>query len=170
MKEIWKTIENSKYAISNLGRLKNEETGKILSQHEDKCGYLFHSYFDFDGKQHSGRINRLVALAFIPNPENKPTVNHIDGDKKNNVVTNLEWATLSEQQNHAYRLGLKKPMNGVNSPVHKLTKEQVLWIREHYKCHDKEYGMIPLAKKFGVSEATIKRAAKQYAQYYRDLN
>ena len=160
MEEIWKTAQGT-YEVSNLGRLRNAKTYKILKQHDDKDGYLYYG---------SLRINRLVALAFIPNPENKPTVNHIDGDKHNNNITNLEWATLTEQQQHAYKLGLKKPMNGVNHPSHKLSKEDVIWIRKHYKAHDKEYGMIPLSKKFGVSEVTIKRVAKQYNQYYRDLD
>lgn len=169
--EIWKLVSNSStYEISNFGRFRNKKTKRILKLHMDGSGYLQHSYRDDYGVLHYGRINRLVALAFISNPENKPTVNHIDGIKTNNRVDNLEWATREEQMIHAYKLGLKKPMRGINHPSHKLSKEDVLYIREHYKAHDKEFGMIPLTKKFGVSEATIKRVAKKYGDYYRDLD
>lgn len=171
MEEIWKDVFNSdKYEISNLGRFRNKRTGYIRKPHMDGCGYLQCSYQDNDGNMRYGRINRLVAKAFIPNPDNKSTVNHKDGIKTNNRVDNLEWATKEEQMVHAYKLGLKKPMCGVNHPSHKLSKEDVLYIREHYKSHDKEFGMVALAKKFGVSEATIQRVAKQYGNYYRDLD
>lgn len=170
MKEIWKFVnDSSKYQISNLGRFRNASTSEILKPNINKDGYLFRNYTGDSGRVYSGRINRLVALAFISNPENKPTVNHIDGIKTNNQVDNLEWATREEQMIHAYKLGLKKPMRGVNHPSHKLSKEDVLYIREHYKAHDREFGMIPLAKKFKVSEATIKRVAKQYGTYYKDI-
>lgn len=56
------------------------------------------------------KVHRLVALMFIPNPDNKPTVNHKDGNKQNNHVTNLEWATNTEQMQHANRLGIMKPV------------------------------------------------------------
>ena len=171
MEEIWKDVyDSSNYEISNLGRFRNKRNGYLRKQIISDDGYAHCSYMNDDGKFSPGRINRLVAIAFIPNPDNKPTVNHKDGNKLNNCVDNLEWATKEEQMAHAYKLGLKKPMCGLNSPNAKLTKEQVLYIREHYKAHDKEFGMLALAKKFNVSESTIQRVAKQYGTYYRDLD
>jgi hypothetical protein len=71
------------------------------------------------------RIHRLVAMAFIPNPENKREVNHIDGNKDNNHVSNLEWVTSSENMCHAYRTGLHPVMHGEAHPESKYTEEDI---------------------------------------------
>ena len=160
MNEIWKPIEFADgYYVSNLGRIKstrrNRELILKLSHTKDgyvKCGITIH------GSSCRFRVNRLVAEAFIPNLENKPTVNHKDGNKDNNRASNLEWMTRSEQMEHAYSLGLKKPMRGTSHSKSKLTEEDVRWIRQHYKARDKEYGMFALAKRFNVGSCCIKRA------------
>lgn len=81
---------------------------KEVKQHLNNDGYpsvrITHK-----GNIRTTRVHRLVAETFIPNQENRETVNHIDGDKTNNHVSNLEWATRDEQMQHAYKLGLKKP-------------------------------------------------------------
>lgn len=79
-------------------------------------------------KYHRSRSHTLVAKAFIPNPENKPQVNHKDGDKLNNHVSNLEWVTHAENSSHAVRIGLFN-IKGENHPMSKLTKEQVVAMR-----------------------------------------
>lgn len=104
MKEIWKKIADTNYYISNKGRVKNSN-GYIKKQTKDARGYLRLQLY-IDGKKINFRIHRLVAMAFLENPENKKTVNHIDGNKENNNVDNLEWATYSENQYHAIRTGL----------------------------------------------------------------
>ena len=101
MKEIWKDIKGyeGKYMVSNLGRFKSlnyRRTGKekILEGYPDKDGYLYVNLCK-DGKGKQCMIHRLVAMAFIPNPDNLPEVNHIDENKQNNYVENLEWCSKS---------------------------------------------------------------------------
>lgn len=116
--EVWKDIVGyeGKYQVSNLGYIKSLEmwTGdkyikrdKILRGSLSKNGYLYVSLCK-GGKAKKYKVNRLVAQAFIENPYNLPITNHIDGDKTNNCVDNLEWTTQSENLKHAYRIGLRK--------------------------------------------------------------
>lgn len=122
MEEIWKWIygyENM-YQVSNLGRVRSVDRdvycevspnklqhiyGKVLKQGTNHKGYPI-VYLSKDGKQKTITVHRLVALTFIENPLNLPQVNHIDGDKTNNHVSNLEWCDNSYNQIHAHKTGL----------------------------------------------------------------
>lgn len=106
MEEIWKDIFGfrGKYQISNLGNVRSK-TREIYKQQTKRDGYKQVTLFDGDYKQ-TITVHRLVALHFIPNPGLLDQINHIDGDKTNNTVTNLEWCTQKENANHAVRLGL----------------------------------------------------------------
>jgi hypothetical protein len=110
MKEEWKPIPESdgKYLVSNFGRVKPIRTNQTpLKPYLGKDNYLRVKIYG-KNKTYRRTVHRLVALAFIPNPENKKTVNHKDGVRTNNVITNLEWATHSENKLHSFReLGLK---------------------------------------------------------------
>lgn len=143
--------------ISNLGRLKGR-SGKIIKSYLNKrTGYL-NICLKPNGKNSKSKavkIHRLVAEAFIPNLENKPFVNHIDGNKQNNVVTNLEWCTNQENMIHANKHGLLKIYKGEKSSQAKLTNTQVKWIREHYIPRDNVFGCRALGRKFGVAHNTI---------------
>jgi len=114
MKEQWKDIKDYEghYKISNLGRVKNVKRNNNrynkllkLKKGTDKYKYYHISLFK-NGLCKEVSIHRLVAQAFIPNPDNKPEVNHIDGNKVNNKIDNLEWCTHKENFKHASKNGL----------------------------------------------------------------
>jgi hypothetical protein len=107
MNEEWKPIENYEdlYWVSNFGNVKSKRKDKKLSINLD--GYYVVNLCK-NGKIKTFTVHRLVAQAFVPNPKNKPFVNHIDGDKLNNYYKNLEWCTQSENMKHASMLGLRK--------------------------------------------------------------
>ena len=116
--EIWKEIEGYKalYQISNYGRIKSLSHINNLGRVRPECilgnrlsdrGYHTAVLYN-NGKPKSFRVHQLVAKAFIDNPFNKPHVNHLDGVKSNNFVNNLEWVTISENQNHAFQIGLNR--------------------------------------------------------------
>lgn len=103
MKEIWKELDDlPSYEISNMGRLRNKNTLRILKTRISKLGYE-HITITYGGEKYFRAIHRLVAKAFLINPDNKPEVNHIDENKLNNSVSNLEWMTKSENINHGTR-------------------------------------------------------------------
>ena len=103
--EIWRNIEgfNGKYQVSSWGRIRNAETGTVLKPYQNKKGY-FKVGLSFGGKSVKKRVNRIVAMAFIENPDNLPQVNHKDGNKQNNSVSNLEWVTDGRNKEHAKNL------------------------------------------------------------------
>lgn len=94
------------YAINKNGRILSLLTDQIANTSVDTNGYLMVNLYK-DGKRYAKRVHILVAQAFIPNPDNLPVVNHIDGNKTNPNVTNLEWCTYSENTQHAHRTGLQ---------------------------------------------------------------
>ena len=119
--EVWMSVPSfeSSYAISNKGRVKGlrrrvpSKSGvfrlsmeKLRCGSEDQDGYLILCLYD-DGRSITTPIHRLVAEVFIPNPDNLPQVNHIDGNKHNNCVENLEWCTNQENMDHSWRIGLR---------------------------------------------------------------
>ena len=128
--EIWKDIEGYEglYQVSNMGRVKSlnyRRTGKeeILEGLKNTWGYLY-VQLSKDGKVKQCRINRLVAQAFLPNPDNLPIINHKDEDKCNNHMDNLEWC--SHSYNNTYNDRAKKAGKKLSKPVFSVDKESGL--------------------------------------------
>jgi hypothetical protein len=145
--EEWRTVEEyNDYQISNEGRVKSYKTNteKIMSHTVNENGYVTIILYKNSKYKHY-KIHRLVATAFIPNTENKPYVNHIDGDKNNNFASNLEWCTRSENEIHKHKvLGIKGNMIGKFGKLHPRIK-----IVNQY---NKENGLF-IASFYGASEA-----------------
>lgn len=151
MKEIWKNIEGYEgyYKISNLGKVNSLRNKKILKP------YLSDGYYRVtlcvNGNRKIYKIHRLVAKSFVLNTHNKLHVNHMDGNKINNNIDNLEWCTNHENRIHAALIGLMP--YGENHCNSKLTNKQVLEIRKKYIPF--KYGQTKLAKEYGVHHSTI---------------
>lgn len=115
MREIWADIENYEglYQASNFGNIKslpnkNHKDEKILNPTINSSGYLKVELYK-NRKAKDFYVHRLVASTFLPNPDNKPQINHRDGNKSNNSISNLEWVTASENQKHSIEHGLHAP-------------------------------------------------------------
>lgn len=121
--ELWRNIDGYiNYQVSNIGRVRNSETGRILKGHYNRAGY---NQLDLckEGVRQRHAIHRLVAQEFLDNPENKPFVDHIDGNKQNNIVNNLRWVTNNENG-----MNSKKQMRNTTS-IYK----GVCWYRAYNK-------------------------------------
>ena len=155
--EIWKDIEgyDGDYQESNYGRTKSFKNGKIKIL---RPSVNVHGYLTVRLNSKTKPVHILVAKTFIPNPDNLSTINHIDGIKFNCHVSNFEWLSVADNNRHARRMGLVK--TGTESSRAKLTAEQVKEIRNSFILGDKEYGIRPLAKKYGVNRLTIKKIVK----------
>ena len=175
MREQWKPVKNYEglYEVSNTGlvrsldridRLNRLKKGVLKAPCNNGRGYLCVN-LKVHGKQSQKTLHRLVAEAFIPNPNNLPEVNHIDGNKANNHVDNLEWCTRNKNVSHAFRNGLNRQYKGVDNPQAKLTEKDVIFIRANAKPYDKKYSYAALSRRFNVSEPTIKEVVwrKSYA-------
>ena len=138
--------------VSNFGEVKSH--GKIIKGEITSGGYC-RVHISHKGVQYKFLVHRLVAEAFILNPKRLPEVNHIDGNRQNNSVDNLEWCTRSQNTSHAFKTGLRN-YNGCKNPHSKLTQSDVETIRRIYvrgkHCENNSYG---LAKRYNVSPKTI---------------
>lgn len=172
MKEVWKDIDGFSYQVSNTGKIKSlgryipyvdGRTGKlckrwskerILKSSIGTSGYpTTHIYTD-EPIRHTVMIHRLVAEYFVEKVEGKGFVNHIDGNKTNNDVTNLEWVTFSENILHAVDTGLLRK-RGEDSNFAKLTERQVKEIISLRKYDPRKYSCKVISDRYSISEKYV---------------
>lgn len=118
-----KTIDGfERYLINSIGEIYDKKRQRNICQWVDNVGYYQCNLYDDKGKKYYKRVHRLIALAFIPNPYNYQQVNHIDGNKQNNNVENLEWVTNSDNTQHGYDNNLYK-FKSRSHPIRVYTKQ-----------------------------------------------
>lgn len=120
---MWKQIyDYPNYEVSDKGEIRNIKSGRILKTRPNPRGY-YYTNLSKNGNLKVFRIHRIVAQLFIPNPDGKSEVNHIDGNKKNNAADNLEWVTREENRQHAIDTGLMS--GGIPVDQYEMTGEFV---------------------------------------------
>ncbi|MCC2341873.1 NUMOD4 motif-containing HNH endonuclease [Bacillus tropicus] len=168
MNERWKEVVGFEgYYVSDLGNVKGKQ-GTLLKQQLNKSTGYYHVNVRKNGKPRTNTIHRLVAEAFLPMVEGKTQVNHIDGDKTNNNVNNLEWVTASENRKHAYDNGLIKNIKersikaGIGSR-NNLGKKVVL---THKDGRSFTFDSIRhAAEEMNLDRRTLQRVAKKQKSY-----
>ena len=114
------------YTITSDGLIYSDNSGLMKTRDRAGTDYQIINLSKLDGSKRTFRVHRLVMMAFNPVENmNELEVNHIDGNKKNNKIENLEWCTASENQIHAFKTGLNKPRRGEESNFSKLTEDDV---------------------------------------------
>lgn len=143
--------DHPRYEISKCGVIRNAITKAIKSQYVGSTGYYMVS-FSYKNKSKPNRVHRLLAINFIANPEGLPEVNHIDGDKLNYSLLNLEWVTHAENMKHAFTEGLANN-TGEKNGQSKLKEDQVKEIK--ILLTDGNLSQYKIAALFGVSRSCI---------------
>lgn len=168
VKELWKSLEEYKgIRVSSIGRIwkaaNKSRKERILTEFpKDRDGYCRVSVQKLDGTWTSQPVHRLVAKAFIPNPDNKQAVNHIDGNRQNNRIENLEWVTPKENVIHSFRFGSRR----VYKKVPKKTILTDFQISQIDKLRE-TYTVNQIAKLFNIEYQSLKNIIHKKKQCER---
>lgn len=156
MTEIFKSIGYKDYSVSNLGNVKNEKTGRILKQFISSGGYkqVRLGFNEETGKQYVPLVHKLVAVAFVSNPNNYPIINHKDENKLNNHSDNLEWCDYMYNINYG-TANIRKGHGLVGNKNAKGGKQKGTSLRYIYCYENEEYTLSDLSKKLNCSKSKI---------------
>ena len=181
--EEWRPIAefDGEYEVSNLGRVRSMKryygmVGRIMPQTIQRKGYYAVTFW-MNNKAYCRKVHRLVIEAFTPNPDSLPCINHIDGNKLNNHVSNLEWCTYQANMQHAVRTGLTHPHQWTDEErkqISERNKHQTISIERREKISkalkgrkrpdvsERQKGIAPCRKAIEASIATRKRKAEEH--------
>lgn len=148
-----KLIRDNYWATED-GRIYSTKRNKYLQQRVGPRGYMMVN-LSIDGKCKTFTVHRLIATAWIPNPDNKEQINHIDGDKTNNSVNNLEWCTSSQNVIHAFDTGLRIPTKGLATKNGRFTDEDVAEVRRLY--NEEHLSQYKIASIYNVTRSAIQQ-------------
>jgi len=164
MIEKWRDIKGYEnyYQVSNIGNVRSLDRtvphpvmgfkkGKPCKQHPNHNGYMRVGLHKL-GNREQEFVHKLVGQAFVSNPNSKPQINHIDGDKLNNNVENIEWCTNKENCIHASNLGLRNPVRGIEHHNAKMNPEKVKDLR---KKRDEGWSYKQLCDLFGITKGVV---------------
>lgn len=153
--ESWRPVSGTAYEVSSIGRVREGE--RILKQWASDQGYMLAR---LSGPRRVERVHRLVAQAFVPNPDDKPAVNHLDCNRANNRAENLEWCTQRENLAHSAALGRMQRDHwvGKRSPNASLSDSQVQEIRQRYAAGGTS--LETLHRLYGVSKRAVGRLVR----------
>jgi hypothetical protein len=152
-----KRFRDTEYFVTTDGKIIRND--RILKPSINNAGY-YSLTICHKGSKKMMMIHRIIAETYITNQFNKLEVNHIDGNKLNNHIDNLEWVSSSENKKHAYTHNLMNALKGEKSKLSKLTEIDIKWIRDNYKKGVKGFGYISLSKKFNCHKSTIEDIIK----------
>jgi hypothetical protein len=160
--EAWRTLPGfSKYEFSSFGNVRSRDSidsmgrlkrGIVLKLQKSSNGYVILT-LSSDNAKKTFQIHRLIATAFVPNDSNLPCVNHINGNKQDNKVQNLQWCSYSENNQHAFDSKLKLPTKQDGRPGTKLSLSKARLIRELARCGSEAEA---LAERFKVCKQMVK--------------
>lgn len=155
----------NEYSVSEDGVITSHQ-GRVLNQQVCRKGY--HRVVVQSGRsqrKHMG-VHRLVAKAYLPNPTNLPEVNHLDGDKSNNHVANLEWCTTKQNIRHAIDMGLRKNSNrfGFEAQNNRYSREEIMRVHDML---DAEMKQMDISKLTGISQPVVSQIKRESKPMYR---
>lgn len=155
MAEEWRSVPGfeGRYEVSSLGRVRNVKRRRLLLPSRSTTGYLAVTLFGGSVRKQSFKVHRLVLMAFSGQQDTRLDVNHLDGNKLNNALANLEWCSRSENMHHAFATGLCVGAKGESNHQSKLTDQIVYQIRIRHFSHNESPALI--ARDVGVSRPCV---------------